>query len=104
MIDLLIKQPYFVALSKKEQQGQVTILKEYAYVDGTTGQQGIIDLLIIENGKATILDYKTTNLEDPAYPKQLATYQRYVESRGIDVVSMYLIALTTSQIKKVYGN
>jgi ATP-dependent helicase/nuclease subunit A len=102
MIDLLLKQPYFVALSKKEQQGQVTILKEYAYLDAVTGQQGIIDLLIIENGKATILDYKTTNVEDPAYPKQLATYDRYVESRGIEVVSMYLISLTTNQMKKVH--
>jgi ATP-dependent helicase/nuclease subunit A len=101
MIDLLLTQPYFVALSKKEQQGQVTILKEYAYLDAVTGQRGIIDLLIIEGGTATILDYKTTNIDDPAYPKQLAAYQRYVQSRGMVVTAMYLISLTTNQMKQV---
>jgi ATP-dependent helicase/nuclease subunit A len=101
MIDTLLKQPYFTALSQKEQVGQVTVLKEYAYLDGVTGQQGIIDLLIIEDGKATILDYKTTIIDDPVYLQQLKTYQQYIQSRGLTVSAMYLISLSTGQMKQV---
>ena len=101
MIDTLLKQPYFTALSQKEQVGQVTVLKEYAYLDGVTGQQGIIDLLIIEDGKATILDYKTTIIDDPVYLHQLKTYQQYIQSRGLTVSAMYLISLSTGQMKQV---
>jgi ATP-dependent exoDNAse (exonuclease V) beta subunit len=101
MIDVLLKQPYFIDLSKQEQLGRVTILKEYAYIDAVTGQQGIIDLLIIEEGKATIIDYKTTNIDDPAYLQQLKSYQQYIQSRGLKIKMMYLISLTKSQMKQV---
>jgi ATP-dependent helicase/nuclease subunit A len=102
MIDTLLKQPYFLELSKKDQLGQVTILKEYAYIDEGTGQRGIIDLLVIENGKATILDYKTTNIDDVAYQQQLSMYQRYVQARGLEVTGLYLISLTTHQLKQIH--
>lgn len=101
MIDILLKQPYFTALSKKEQLGQINVFKEYAYLDGVTGQKGIIDLLIIEDGRATILDYKTTNVDDLAYLQQLKTYQQYIQSRGLTMAGMYLISLTTGQMKQV---
>ena len=100
-IDALLRQPYFLELSKKDQLGQVTMLKEYAYLDEATGQRGIIDLLILEGEKATILDYKTTNINDPMYLQQLGSYQRYIQSRGLIVTNLYLISLTTNQVKQV---
>jgi hypothetical protein len=77
------------------------VLKEYAYLDEATGQRGIIDLLILEGEKATILDYKTTNINDPMYLQQLGSYQRYIQSRGLIVTNLYLISLTTNQMKQV---
>ena len=101
MIDTLLKQAYFQELSRKAQQGTVIILKEYSYLDPLSGQKGIIDLLIIEGNQATILDYKTTHIDDPSYLAQLKTYQRYVESRGLQVVARYLISLTQAMLKQV---
>ena len=101
MMDSLLKHPYFLKLSASAQQGKVNILKEYAYIDKLTGQKGIIDLLVIEGNQATIVDYKTTHIDDPAYEQQLATYQRYLQARGLTVVGKYLISLTQGQIKEL---
>jgi ATP-dependent helicase/nuclease subunit A len=101
IIDKLLKNPYFQELSKKDQDGKINILKEYNYLDQATGQKGIIDLVVIENNQATILDYKANNIDDPSYIEQLSTYQRYIESRGIQVISKYLISLINAKMKKV---
>jgi len=101
ILDKLLKRTYFLELSRKAQQGNVILLKEYSYIDSLTGQKGIIDLFIIEGNQATILDYKTANIDDPTYMDQLKTYQRYVESRGLQVVATYLISLTKATIKQV---
>ncbi len=101
MIDQLLKQPYFQQLSTLAKSNQVNILKEYAYLDELTGQKGIIDLVIIQGKQATILDYKTNNIEDPNYVSQLQTYARYLTSVGLTVDSMYLISLTKATLKKI---
>jgi hypothetical protein len=101
LIDTLLKHPYFQALSKRVQSNQVTVLKEYAYLDEATGQKGIIDLVVIEGTKATILDYKTNNIEDEGYLSQLQTYARYLTSVGLTVEGMYLISLTKATLKKL---
>lgn len=101
MIDQLLKLPYFKQLSKLAQANEVNILKEYAYLDMVTGQKGIIDLVIIQGNQATILDYKTNNIEDPNYVTQLQSYASYLTSRGLKVESMYLISLTKATIKRL---
>ena len=101
LIDTLLKHPYFQALSKRVQTNQVTVLKEYAYLDEATGQKGIIDLVVIEGTKASILDYKTNNIEDEGYLSQLQTYARYLTSVGLTVEGMYLISLTKATLKKL---
>jgi ATP-dependent helicase/nuclease subunit A len=101
MIDQLLKLPYFQQVSKLAKSNQINILKEYAYLDEVTGQKGIIDLVIIQGKQATILDYKTNNIEDPNYVNQLQTYARYLTSAGLIVDSMYLISLTKATLKKI---
>ena len=52
---------------------------EYAYFDEETQKEGIIDLLFIGEKEATIIDFKTSEIDKEKYQDQLSTYKRYVE-------------------------
>lgn len=99
-IDRLLKHPFFQNLNDQLKQNQVRIYKEYAFQDPQLGR-GIIDLLIIQGNQATILDYKTNQLDDPAYTKQVQHYARYVEQRGLLVKELYLVSLVQGVIKEL---
>jgi ATP-dependent exoDNAse (exonuclease V) beta subunit len=49
--------------------------KSFIYNDGTQLVQGIIDLLIIKDGVAIVVDYKTTSLYSLAQEKTMAEYK-----------------------------
>jgi ATP-dependent exoDNAse (exonuclease V) beta subunit len=61
--------------------------------------QGVIDLLIIQGNQATIIDYKTNQLDDPAYINQVQHYARYLEQRGLVIQELYLVSLLQGVMK-----
>jgi len=101
LIQRLTVHPWMKELSNKVKANQVTLLREYAYLDERTGRTGIMDLVIMEGQKITILDYKTSNIEDEAYALQLQTYADYFVQQGFSIEGLYLLSLTQALIKKI---
>ncbi len=76
------------------------IYKEYEYLEDD--QKGIIDLLIIKENEAIIIDYKTKNIDETKYKDQLDTYKRNVERIfNIKNIKTYLISINDGTIKEV---
>ena len=80
------------------------IYKEYGYYDNNLNTTGFIDLLIIKNNTYYIIDYKTSNFDDPEYINQLDVYKRnIVKIFNIkeNQVKMFLLSILKCQIKEL---
>ena len=80
------------------------IYKEYGYYDSNLNTTGFIDLLIVKNNTYYIIDYKTSNFDDPEYINQLDVYKRnIVQIFNIkeNQVKMFLLSILKCQIKEV---
>lgn len=78
--------------------------QEYEFIDHSSNydRQGIIDLLIIDQEKCIILDYKLKQIDEPAYVSQLKGYKDYLESLGQTNIYGYLYSLIDQELKKVF--
>lgn len=78
------------------------IFKEYQFTDIVNNVNGAIDLLIIKEDKAIIIDYKLKNIDDIAYVKQLEAYKTFIKKAfKIETVETYLLSIMESTIKKI---
>lgn len=77
-----------------------TIYKEYEFFDEETNTSGIIDLMIVYDNYIDIIDYKTKNIEDDSYIKQLNIYATYVKRVFNKDVNTYLYSLLDNTTKK----
>ena len=101
LIDKLVAHPIIQNVSLQVKQGTARVYKEYAYLDEKTGLTSIIDLLIIEGNQATIIDYKTNQIDDEAYVKQLQTYGRYLITQGLKIKALILLSIQQSKLKLI---
>ena len=75
---------------------------EYRYIDDENNLEGSIDLLLVKAGeKAIIVDYKTKNIDDEAYDKQLGLYKQYVEKVFGLKAETYLLSISDNVLKVV---
>lgn len=67
--------------------------------------QGVIDLLVIGEGKATVVDFKYTSHSDKVaerYPYQIASYKLAVKDIcGIDNVDAYVLSIADNKLIKM---
>ena len=79
------------------------ILKEYEFItyEDNTKLHGKIDLLLIGNTSAIIVDYKLRNVTDKAYLKQLAGYKKVIEKKLSLPVTCYLYSILDSEFIRV---
>ena len=80
------------------------VYQEYDYYDELLSTTGSIDLMIYNNGIYNIIDYKTSNIDDPSYINQLNTYKRNVmDIFNVDKehVKMYLLSIIQKKYKEV---
>jgi ATP-dependent helicase/nuclease subunit A len=98
IFDKLFTLPLFTSLKQKLNQGSITLLKEYTYIN-QAGQKRMIDVVVKEGNDVYILDYKTKGIEDPAYPLQLSMYADDLTALGFHVVSLTLISILDAVIK-----
>lgn len=78
------------------------IYKEYQFDDPSDGVTGVIDLLLIYEDKAIIIDYKLKNLDEENYPKQLGLYKKYVmKAFGMSQVETYLLSILNGELNKI---
>ena len=76
------------------------IYKEYEFFDEETNTSGIIDLMIVYDNYIDIIDYKTKNIEDDSYIKQLNIYATYIKRVFNKDVNTYLYSLLDNTTKK----
>lgn len=98
IIDNVLKMDLFENLQDAK------IYKEYTYYDDKLDTTGSIDLLIVKDDTNYIVDYKTSNYDDPSYIDQLHTYRDNVEKIfKIDraKIKMYLLSIIRCQIKEI---
>ena len=75
---------------------------EFVYYDTLHGSEGSIDLLLVFKDHAVIVDYKTKDLDDPAYRKQLAFYRENIKVLFPGKkVSSYLLSIEEGKIVEV---
>ena len=76
------------------------IYKEYEFFDSSTNTSGIIDLMLVYDNHIDIIDYKTKNIDDESYIKQLNVYKTYITRVFNLPVNIYLYSL----LEKTYKN
>ncbi|MFZ9781768.1 MAG: UvrD-helicase domain-containing protein, partial [Bacilli bacterium] len=101
LIAKIVAMPIFQQWQREAMDNKITVLKEYAYLDPSTNQTSMIDLLVIQGDKVTILDYKTNDIDDPLYETQVITYATYMKQQGFHVQSLWLLSLVQGKLKKV---
>ena len=79
------------------------IYKEYEFFDyeNNTRLHGKIDLLLVGNDNAIIVDYKLQNTQDRAYLKQLNGYKKVIEKKLSIPVSCYLYSIIDERFIKI---
>jgi len=71
------------------------------YYEDNVLKHGIIDLLIEDKDKYIIIDYKSSNIDDESYIKQLNGYKDYIKKIGNKEVECYLYSIFKKEFKKV---
>ena len=74
---------------------------EFTYTEDATYSHGIIDLLIENEDKIIIIDYKLKNIFDPAYDKQLNGYRNVISKKTNKPVECYLYSIIDNTFRKV---
>ena len=80
------------------------IYKEYQFIDLIHGRNGVIDLLLVFDESAYVVDYKLKHIEDSAYMNQLKVYKDFVESYMKKPCKCYLLSLLDADLKEVIIN
>ena len=75
------------------------VFKEYEYFDEE--HHGIIDLLIVYSDHIDIIDYKTKNIKDDEYDKQVRIYRDYINKISNLPVNLYLYSIIDSAYIKI---
>ena len=74
---------------------------EYHFYDEDSKIEGYIDALIIKEDEIDIIDFKTKNIDDSEYDRQLRIYKSYISKITSKPIKMYLLAAVTGEIREV---
>jgi len=93
----LVSSKPFSELSKAR------IYQEYPFTWENDGEtiSGVIDLLIIRDDIAYVIDYKLKDTTDPAYANQLEGYAKYVGAIARVPVETYLYSLISEKLVRI---
>ncbi len=74
---------------------------EYEFVDTTENTHGIMDLVIEQEKKIIIVDYKLKNINDENYDKQLNGYRKILNKKTNKQVECYLYSIIDEMFRKI---
>ena len=79
------------------------VYQEYEFMtrDGSKIRHGIIDLLLVSNKDAIIIDYKLSNVKDSAYLDQLRGYKTIITAKLHLPVTCYLYSIMQETLTKI---
>ena len=95
--------PYILNFLSKIDKNYINCYKEYEFIyyDDNTLKHGFIDLMLEYDNHIDIIDYKTKNIDDENYIKQLNGYKKYVESKVKKTVNIYLYSIAEERLEKL---
>lgn len=79
----------------------LNIYQEFPYFNEKTQQFKIIDLLVEYEEHFDLIDYKSSDLDNPAYRKQLAEYYNYVRKHSQKPINVYLVSIYKVEMKQL---
>jgi ATP-dependent exoDNAse (exonuclease V) beta subunit len=88
-------------LSLFEKAGEAKVYHEYAFYDEDNDLNGIIDLLLVYPDHIDLVDFKTSNIEDEAYVKQLDSYSEYLKKVFNKPIKRYLLSIVGQTFKEI---
>ena len=94
IIDNVLKNDIFNNLDN------ATILKEFPFNDEINHLNGIIDCLILKDDEVIIIDYKTKQIDDELYDKQLNSYGNYIKQLTNKNIKLYLLSIIDNKLKE----
>ena len=104
-IDLFIKNKIisFINSDFMKDKLDLNMYKEYEFVyyEDNVLSHGIIDLLLEDNDKMIIVDYKLKGILDEAYDKQLNGYRKYIENKTGKKTYCYLYSILEEREREV---
>ena len=74
---------------------------EFIYTKDDTRYHGVIDLMLEDSQKITIIDYKLSDISNDDYIKQLTGYRDYIKTKTTKPVAVYLYSILTGEIKEI---
>ena len=90
-----------LSLSLFEKAGEAKVYHEYAFYDDDNDLNGIIDLLLVYPDHIDLVDFKTSNIEDEAYVKQLDSYSEYLKKVFNKPIKRYLLSIVGQTFKEI---
>ena len=79
--------------------GDAIVYKEYEFKD--QNYSGIIDLMLVHNDHIDIIDYKTKNIDDEDYDKQLRVYKEVITKQSKLPINLYLYSINDMIYRKI---
>ena len=97
------KSEYVIDLLKLIPNDFINVYHEYEfnYTKDLTKYSGIIDLMIEYEKDIYIIDYKTKNISDPEYIKQVHGYKEYIEGVTDKNIKTYLYSIMDNKLMEV---
>lgn len=82
---------------------EARVYQEYEFIWQSQGQRihGIIDLLLLYEDKAVIIDYKLSQTKKTEYVKQLRVYKGFLETKVDVPIKTYLVSLLKCEALEV---
>ena len=90
-----------LSLSLFEKAGEAKVYHEYAFYDVDNDLNGIIDLMLVYPDHIDLVDFKTSNIEDEAYIKQLDSYTNYLKKAFNKPIKRFLVSIVGQTYKEV---
>ena len=94
-VESLLSLPFF-----KERRGYQEF-HEYGFFDKKQNLHGSIDLLLVGQEGCDIIDFKSKEVDDPAYRHQLLSYKDYVERVFQKKTRTYLLSISELTINEL---
>lgn len=99
-----LKKVFDTPIRKKAKES-TSYRQEFHYnIDDDERSQGSLDLFFVKDKEYYIIDYKTKNIEDDAYPKQLHVYQHVIERlypASKNHIHLYLLSILDAEEKEI---
>lgn len=92
----LVNSPLFKTFKNPE------FFQEYEFYQEKDNQvkRGIIDLMVIDDDRVSVIDFKLRNIDDEAYQNQLFGYYDFLKDKVNKPIDLYLYSIMNKNLKK----